>query len=147
MKTLTVSEETERDREYAVRSVACPVCDAKAGKACRYTETANSTYVPVPARPWADRPHRPVRRGGGGRAGAGDEGSTAVTTYVYIVATGERGEGQTPVAVTDTLRRAKRLVFDRWDVEVEKYASSQWMATIDGCDEVWIYTMRLDGSR
>lgn len=51
MKTLTLTEEQERDREYAVRSVPCTDCDAKPGQACRYTESANSTYVPVPARP------------------------------------------------------------------------------------------------
>ncbi len=50
MKTITLTQETERDREYSVRSVACPVCGAKPGKACRYTETSD-TYVPVPARP------------------------------------------------------------------------------------------------
>jgi methyl coenzyme M reductase gamma subunit len=51
MKTITLTEEKERDREYAVRSVACPNCGAVPGKPCRYTETSDSTYVPVPAPP------------------------------------------------------------------------------------------------
>jgi methyl coenzyme M reductase gamma subunit len=51
MKTLTPTEEKERDREYAVRSVACPNCGAAAGKECRYTETSDSQHVPMPARP------------------------------------------------------------------------------------------------
>lgn len=50
MKTLTLAAEQERDREYAVRSVACPVCGSKPGKPCRYTESA-SDYVPVRTRP------------------------------------------------------------------------------------------------
>ncbi|HEX6970252.1 MAG TPA: hypothetical protein VF174_15765 [Micromonosporaceae bacterium] len=63
---------------------------------------------------------------------------------VYIVAVGERGEGQVPYAVVTTLRAAKQVA--RWDhgVQIGNELAGQpgrWMGSLNGTDEVWIYRM------
>jgi len=69
------------------------------------------------------------------------------TTYVYVIAEGERGEGHDPVAVATTLRRAKQIVFDRRDVEVSKVSPGTWMASWNPpTDEVWIRRLPLNGA-
>lgn len=68
-------------------------------------------------------------------------------TYVYVVGRGERGEGQEPVAVAVTLRQAKRVVFDRFDTEVERAGQGRWVASFNGgVDEIWIHRLALIGA-
>jgi hypothetical protein len=67
--------------------------------------------------------------------------------YVYVIGCGERSEGIGPVAATETLVQARREVFRRYDVAVCKVGPGQWMATIEGCDEAWIYRLPLAGAR
>lgn len=66
--------------------------------------------------------------------------------YVYVVAIGERGEGQQPESAWTTLRQARRAVFDKYDYEVTKFSGGAWMVSLNGVDQVWIHRLPLGGA-
>lgn len=70
-----------------------------------------------------------------------------MSKHAYVIGKGERGEGQEPVAVTASLDRAKRLVFERFDIEVTKHSAGKWVATDNGIDEVWIHRFVMEVPR
>jgi hypothetical protein len=70
-----------------------------------------------------------------------------MTTFVYVIGQGERDEGVAPILATDTLARAKAEVFQRFDVQVQRAEAGAWVGKLDGCDEVWIHRIRLEGAR
>ena len=61
---------------------------------------------------------------------------------IYLVARGERGEGQEPVAAFGSLQNARMFVADKFGVGPAMAEHGKWKATIGGnVDEVWIYRM------
>lgn len=64
--------------------------------------------------------------------------------YVYIVCSGERGEGHDPRSVHTTLRGAKKAVTDTLPaVAFNRGAADCWMATQNLVDEWWIFRKRV----
>lgn len=65
--------------------------------------------------------------------------------YVYVIAAGERGEGQTPTTAHTTLAEAKAEVFLAYDLVPYQLQQGRWRASLNGVDEIWIYRMPLKG--
>ncbi len=61
--------------------------------------------------------------------------------HVYVVAAGEYGEGQFPLHATSTLDGALDWVEAQYRRRPEPAGQAQWMARLDGCDEVWVYRL------
>lgn len=61
---------------------------------------------------------------------------------IYIVATGEHGEGQSPRTAFGSLSSALKHVADEFGVTPALVNPGEWMASLgNGCDEVWIYRL------
>lgn len=56
--------------------------------------------------------------------------------YVYVVSAGEACEGHNPMAVKDTLKKAKRYYSPR--LKFVRISNSTWKANISNVDEVYI---------
>lgn len=67
-----------------------------------------------------------------------------MSRFIYLVAKGEHGEGQTPEGAYSTLQAAKEAALRLFEVWPTQVASRfEWRASINGCDEVWIYRLRV----
>lgn len=66
---------------------------------------------------------------------------------VYVVSTGERGEGTTPLAAYAALDLAKAYVRDSFNVVPHQVNNGRWKATqLNGVDEVWIHRLKVRGA-
>lgn len=62
---------------------------------------------------------------------------------VYVVATGEHGEGHSPERAFSNLDGAREWAADQWGVTPTALGVGTWKANINRCDEVWIYRMKV----
>lgn len=62
---------------------------------------------------------------------------------VFVVGRGEYGEGQLPERAFSSLDGAKDWVQRHYDVRPTAVGAGTWRAIWNGCDEIWIYRMKV----